>query len=90
MSDTWVMLNTNGSLTLNLGGLATNDTDTLVLDDVNLSIETAWIHLAVTCNRWSARCYLFMNGSFIGESAEDLNKDWLVSTSLFIGKLNSV
>ena len=84
-SDTWLELKTTGSLTLSAGGLTTSDSETLTINNVYFPNDTEWIHVAVACNRLSARCYLFRNGSFVGESAESVMRDWFVSTDLFIG-----
>lgn len=85
-SDTWIELASTGALTLSAGGLGTSDTSTLSLNDTYLPDERDWVHLTITCNRRSARCYLFRNGSYIGESIEDGKKDWFVSTQLFVGE----
>lgn len=86
-SHTWIQLNnSHGEIELSAGGTATSDDDILLLEEKHDLDQQIWIHMAVTCNRLSARCYLFRNGSFIGESAEDITKDWFVSTDLYIGR----
>ena len=84
-SDTWFQLASTGALTFSAGGKDTLDSSTLTLNDTYLPEENDWMHLTLVCNRRSARCYLFRNGTYIGESIEDIGKNWFVSTQMFVG-----
>ena len=85
-SDTWVMIASTGNLTFSAGSFTTTDDEILTLADVYPPAESAWIHLSITCNKLSARCYLFRDGSFVGESVESLDSSWFFSTNIFFGK----
>lgn len=86
-SETWLTLSTSGNLTFKAGGIDTTDEQITTVNDFYLQSDVEWIHLAVSCDRRSARCYFFRNASYVAESVENPENDWFVSNAIFIGKL---
>ena len=85
-SDTWMLVSTSGSIQWKAGGVDMSDNEVTTIDNVYNQSEVGWVHLAVSCYRVSGRCYLYRNRTLVGESVEDVGKDWFVSSSIFIGE----
>lgn len=85
-SDTWLSLSTDGELAFEGGGLITPDRQRFSISDAYNQTEVDWVHIAVSCNMLSARCYFYRNGSFIGESVEDFDREWYIGRNLFVGE----
>lgn len=76
ITQTWVLLSTNGTLIFNSG-----ETSSTEVDKAYNQTEVEWIHLAISCDSPSGRCHIFRNCSLIGEL---FGREWFVSSQLYV------
>lgn len=81
ITQTWVLLSTNGTLIFNSG-----ETSSTEVDKAYNQTEVEWIHLAISCDSPSGRCHIFRNCSLIGEL---FGREWFVSSQLYVGKFST-